>query len=305
MKYPISREFGLYRRLYPPVYRSTLGPINFVLAHMRAKLPSGISVVKHAVPVPDGGSVHALLYSPEHIGAKAPCLIYFHGGGFVMEPGPSHYELCAQYALRAGCKVLFVLYSMAPANVFPTQVNECFASCLWAVNNAASLGVDPSRTAVCGDSAGGCLAAAVCLMLRDRAAWKPCLQLLVYPVTDRRMQTESMRVYIDTPMWNARLNAKMWRWYMPQGVCADAAYASPMEAASFAGLPDAYIETAQFDPLHDEAVDYAVALQNAGVNVELNQTCATMHGFDAVLSSPTVRSCVDRRVAALKAAFLK
>ncbi|MDD3921750.1 MAG: alpha/beta hydrolase [Eubacteriales bacterium] len=303
MKYPIKKEFGLCAHFHPPVCKALLPLINYVLSLLPKKKQSGITESKLHIPSEAGRSVDALLLTPDGIGDNAPCLVYYHGGGFVMEAAPSHYALMTEYAKGARCKVLFVRYRLAPKYAFPVPVLDCFSAYQWVLQNADALGVDPGRIAVGGDSAGGCLAAAICLMARDRGVPLPCFQMLIYPLLDRRMQTASMRLYPDTPMWNARLNEKMWQWYLPEQTTLDVAYASPAEAATLAGLPDAYLETAEFDCLRDEGIAYADALQNAGCAVERNDTSGTMHGFDGVLHSPTVRACIEQRIGALQRAF--
>ena len=165
------------------------------------------------------------------------------------------------------------------------------------------LSIDPARVAVAGDSAGGALAAAVCQMARDRGSSLPCAQLLIYPVTDRRMDYPSCRAYTDTPMWNARLSKKMWQGYVQDPAAPHMAYASPMEADTFEGLPPAYVETAEFDCLHDEGVAYALALQGAGVDVTLSETEGTMHGFDIAMKAPTTQAAIAARLAYLDKVF--
>lgn len=303
MKYPIKREFGLYAHFHPPVYKALLPLINFALTRMPKKRQPGIIESKLRIESEAGGCVDALLLTPEGIGGTAPCLVYCHGGGFVMEAAPSHYALAAEYARGVRCKVLFVKYRLAPGYAFPVPVLDCFSAYQWTLQNAAALGIHPHRIAVGGDSAGGCLAAALCLMARDKGVGLPCFQMLIYPVLDKRMQTASMRRFSDTPMWNARLNEKMWRWYLPDKSKSGAAYASPAEADTLAGLPDVYIETTEFDCLRDEGIAYAGALQSAGCAVEHNDTSGTMHGFDGVQNSAIVRACVRRRIDALQRAF--
>lgn len=303
MKYPIKQEFGLYAHFHPPVCGALLPLINVALALLPKEKLTGVTESKLHIPSEAGGSISALLLTPDGVGDNAPCLVYCHGGGFVMEAAPSHYALMAEYAKGARCKVLFVRYRLAPKHAFPAPVLDCFSAYQWVRRNADALGVDPARIAVGGDSAGGCLAAALCLMARDKSVPLPCFQMLIYPVLDRRMQTASMQRFTDTPMWNARLNKKMWQWYLPTPPTMDIAYASPAEAATLAGLPDAYVETAEFDCLRDEGIAYAEALQRAGCAVERNDTSGTMHGFDGVLNSPTARACVERRVDALQRAF--
>ena len=124
----------------------------------------------------------------------------------------------------------------------------------------------------------------------------PLFQLLVYPVTDRRMNYDSCRKYTDTPMWNAKLSVKMWQGYVQDENAPDIAYASPMEAQSFEKLPSAYVETAEFDCLHDEGIAYANALLEAGVSVELNETRGTMHGFDIVQNAETTKAALAARI---------
>ena len=303
MKYPIKQEFGLYAHFHPPVCGALLPLINVALALLPKKKQSGITESKLHILSEAGGRISALLLTPDGVGDNAPCLVYFHGGGFVMEAAPSHYALMAEYAVGARCKVLFVRYRLAPKHAFPVPMQDCFSAYQWVRQNADALGVNPARIAVGGDSAGGCLAAAICLMAQDKGVPLPSFQMLIYPVLDRRMQTASMQRFTDTPMWNMRLNEKMWQWYLPEQTTLDIAYASPAEAATLAGLPDTYLETAEFDCLRDEGVAYANALQSVGCTVEWNDTSGTMHGFDGVLNSPTVRACVKRRVGALQRAF--
>ncbi len=214
-----------------------------------------------------------------------------------------HYALVRQYSLKVCCVVVFVQYRLAPENPFPKPVEDCFAAFNWAVENANELSADKNKIAVGGDSAGGSLAAAVCLMARERGANMPIFQLLVYPVTDRRMQTESYKKYTDTPMWNSKLSAIMWRGYIQDENAPNIEYASPAEATDFKNLPCAYVETAEFDCLHDEGVAYAKKLREFGVDVELNETQGTMHGFDIAKKAKTTRKAVEARTAFMKARF--
>jgi acetyl esterase/lipase len=169
--------------------------------------------------------------------------------------------------------------------------------------HAQSLGIDPNRIAVGGDSAGGNLAAVTALMARDRKAVQPMFQLLIYPVTDRRMATESSKAYRDAPVWNAALSEKMWAYYLPVLPAEHIEYASPMEAPDLTGLPDAYLEVAEFDSLRDEGLNYAAALEAAGVKVTRHETRGTPHGFEFVMSAPLTLRTVLHRAEILKAAF--
>ena len=244
-----------------------------------------------------------LLFEPRGIVENSPCLVYYHGGGFFFGAAWYHYKIAKRYALEVGCKLAFVQYRLAPKNPHPTPSEDCYAALKWTFENSSRLGIDKNRIAVGGDSAGGALAAAVCQMARDRGTDMPCFQLLVYPVTDRRMDTESNRKFIDTPMWNSTLSAMMWQGYVQDENLSNIAYASPMEANSFAGLPDAYVETAEFDCLRDEGIAYADALKAAGVDVVLNETKGTMHGFDAATGATVSKNAVARRIQYMKKMF--
>ncbi|MBQ9993780.1 MAG: alpha/beta hydrolase [Clostridia bacterium] len=307
MKYPINKEFSPYSHFAPPIQNSKIA--GWMGSLMKA--PRWIwrdhefMAKRHLIKSYDNADVEILLFTPYGIEEPAPCLVYYHGGGFFFGGAGYHYKLAKQYALNTPCKVAFVQYRLAPKHPHPTPAEDSYAALKWVFENADTLGIDKSKIAVGGDSAGGALAAAVCQMARDRKTDAPCFQLLIYPVTDRRMQTESCRKYIDTPMWNSKLSVKMWQGYIQSEDVPDIAYASPMEAASFGDLPRAYIETAEFDCLHDEAVSYAEALRSAGVSVERNETKGTMHGFDIVEKAPMVKKAIAERIRYMQMQFFK
>jgi acetyl esterase/lipase len=140
-------------------------------------------------------------------------------------------------------------------------------------------------------------------MARDRKYRKPKGLLLVYPVTDRRMQTLSMQNFTDTPVWDAKLSKMMWQCYLGGKVPSPVEYASPAEAKSLKNFPPTYMEVAEFDCLHDEDIAYAERLKRDGVNVTLYNTSGTPHGFDAVSDSRITKKSIKIRVIQLKTAF--
>ena len=304
-KYPISKEFSPYSHFAPPIRNAKMAGVTGSLMKPPRWIwhDSEVSVQRALVKSYDGAEVEVLIFEPHGVEEPAPCLVYYHGGGFFFGGAAYHYRLAKQYALETPCKVLFVQYRLAPNNPHPTPAEDCYAALRWTFENAAGLDVNKTQIAVGGDSAGGALAAAVSQMARDRGTDMPLFQLLVYPVTDRRMQTESCKRYTDTPMWNAELSEKMWRGYLQKENAANIAYASPMEADSFCGLPSAYVETAEFDCLHDEGIAYAEALQAAGVDVEINETKGTMHGYDIVERAPKTKAAVDQRIRYMQSLF--
>lgn len=240
------------------------------------------------------------LYRPRNRKGNAPCLVYFHGGGFATRTAPQHYRLVQVYAEEVGCAAVLVDYVPCP---FPGPAEDCFLAYRWIVEHARRLKLDPTRIAVGGDSAGGCLAAACCLMARDRRIPMPCFQMLVYPVTDHTMGTRSMAAFTDTPMWNSEKNQAMWQRYLSYPYPAPVEYASPMQAQSLAGLPDAYVETAEFDCLRDEGAAYAMRLQKSGSAIELYMSKGTVHGFEFKWKAQPTQLAIDRRVDALRRAL--
>lgn len=303
-KYDIHDDFKKFTKLKSPMYPLLLPLVNgmcsLIFAHKQ--IPAGVKESKVAIAGYQGKSVALTIYEPEGLEKDAPCLIYFHGGAFILKAAPQHKVAACAYALQASCKVIFVDYHLAPRHPFPAGVEDCYAAFLWACKTSDQLGIDKNRIAVAGDSAGGAIAAAVCLMARDRKAPKICFQMLIYPVTDVRQTTDSMKAYIDTPIWDAKQNAKMWKLYLKNGVNEHPEYASPM-AATHAHLPAAYVEVAQYDCLHDEGIAYAQALKQSGVQVELYETKQTVHGFEIAEKSDIVIRSIARRAQALQKAF--
>ena len=303
-KYPIHPDFEKWENMNPPLNRAIVPVLQQLigLLFMRERSTEELTVERKSVPVGNGDTIRALWYCPKNAGEAAPCLVYYHGGGFVFPASPHHYCLAKEYAQRAGCKVLFVDYRLAPKYPFPIAPEDCYAAYCWVIAHARELSIDPARIAVAGDSAGGQLATVVCLMARDRGQVMPCGQMLIYPAAGN-VETESVKKYIDTPMCNSRDMEKYNKFYRPDPSVGNNFYASPIEAESLEGLPPAYIETAEFDCLRDGGILYAERLRQFGVSAKLYNTKGTMHGFDIVLDSQIVRECVDKRIAFLRQEF--
>ena len=215
------------------------------------------------IPTPDT-TLDARLYLPT---GEVPTglLVYFHGGGWAASDIETHDALCTDLCSVSGVRVLSVAYRLAPEFRFPLPLDDCWHATLWAAQNATELGADPTRLAVGGDSAGGNLAAAVTLRAREAGAPKLAAQLLIYPATELSRT--------DTPsyQWDTRaygLTAEAMRafigLYLKTPEDALHPYASPLLAQSLSGLPPALILTAEYDPLRDDGILYAEALEKAG-----------------------------------------
>lgn len=276
---------------YNEAYRLLRPPIKGVSKYIRKIKASG------------GGKMKVIVYEPDGMKKDAPCLIYYHGGAFILKEDSSSHKLAQYYALSVPCKVIIVDYRLAMDYPYPTPVKDCYRALQWVEHNADALGIDRKRIAVIGDNAGGSLAAAVALLARDLSGPKICFQMLISPVTDCRMTTWSMRQFVDSPRWNSNLNRQMWKYYLRKGDCGRPEYASPLQAASLADLPPAYVETQEIDCLRDEGNAYADRLCQAGVPVELNEIRGTFNSYDVFDKNTLVRLSLKRRCMVLKKAF--
>ena len=306
--YPIHPDFAPLAKLNPPLNRTILPVMQKSMGALWSmeKSGDGVIVTKVEIPLDQKHSMRALLYSPEGCSGTLPCLIYYHGGGFVFNAAPYHFLNAREYCRGAKCRVLFVDYRLAPAHIFPTAVDDAFAAYRWAQMNCEDLGIDFNRIAVGGDSAGGNLAAAVCFMAKNYGAALPCAQLLMYPAVGSREVTGSVEEFTDTPMCNSRDMAKYSQFYNPHKEelsPEERIYSAPGEAESLAGLPPAYVETVEFDCLRDEGILYAKRLEEEGIYVTLHETKGTIHGYDFMSKSPIVQDSLQRRIAFLRRIF--
>jgi acetyl esterase/lipase len=246
----------------------------------------------------------------ERASRSAQALVDFHGGGFFFSYAALHLAAAERYAVEGRCRVFFPDYRLSIGHPFPAAFDDCYATLAWVHGNADDLGVDPQRVALIGDSAGGALAAGVAQKAVDRSENPICAQILVYPVTDHETRTESARRFSDTPFWKTASNRSMWKVYLRDsdhgrsgGKAPAPTYAAPLHRESFAGLPPAWIEVAEFDPLLDEGRQYAGALEAAGVPVELRLAKGAIHGYDLVEGSPTALAMFEERMAAIQRYF--
>ena len=227
------------------------------------------------------GEVPLRLYRPAGTSGseRLPVLVYFHGGGWTIGDLDTHDVLCRQLAQASGAAVVSVDYRLGPEQRFPAAVDDCVAATRWVREQARDLALDASRLAVGGDSAGGNLAAVVCLVLREAGEPLPAFQLLIYPATDMRAVAPS-----HTSNGQGYLLTRDSIAYYRGHYLAEAAQwtdwrASPLLASDHRGLPPALVLTAGFDPLRDEGLQYANALSAAGVPAQYVCFERQIHGF--------------------------
>ena len=280
----------------------------------RASARYEATVIGHDPPIPmarvepveipgPGGPLAARFYLPHGLpaGTAPPLLVYYHGGGWVIGDLDTHDGVCRFLAAYAGVAVLSVDYRLAPEHPFPAPVEDAWAAFAWAAANAESLGADPSRIAVGGDSAGGNLSAVVSILAREGGGAKPAMQLLIYPVTDSAETPRSRHVYAEG-FFLTRADMELFEAaYLPPGTDADDPRISVFKAPDLRNLPRAYVTTAGFDPLRDEGEAYALRMREAGVEVAVRRHPSLVHSFANLTPvSRTSRAAMHEAAGALR-----
>ncbi|MDT7630821.1 MAG: hypothetical protein QOI50_2751 [Pseudonocardiales bacterium] len=251
------------------------------------------------------GGIKTRIYWPVSDPSDLPVVVFYHGGGWVIGDLDSHDATARAIAGGVGAVVVAVDYRLAPEHPYPAAVDDAFAALKWVSEHAAELGADPSRLAVAGDSAGGNLAAVVSQLARDAGGPPVKFQLLWYPATTLDFALPSMTENADAPVLTAADTFAFLELYL-KGHDADArpATLAPANAESLAGLPPAYIATAQYDPIRDDGVRYAELLRAAGVPVELHNAETLVHGYVSFgIAVPAAAEADAKAIAAVKAAL--
>ena len=263
----------------PPVYELSPAAARQQMVDGSAALgdPEPIHRIRNeSIPVPDG-SIAIRIYHPS--GQNLPVVVYFHGGGWVMGSIETHDGYCRLLANAARAIVVSVDYRLAPEHKFPTAAEDAYTATCWASEQAEAIGGRSGPVVVAGDSAGGNLAAVVALMARDRLGPSIGGQILIYPITDCDLNTESYRAYSEGYFLTRPAMEWFWDQYCLPDTDRQQAYLSPLRSENLSDLPPGLIVTAEYDPLRDEAEAYADRLRQAGVEVELSRYAGMIHGF--------------------------
>lgn len=286
---------GVRRELPRPLARVVLGPVG-----------RDVGIDDLSVPVGDGVRLRVRLYRRHGVQGPAPLVINFHGGGFVYGNLTASDWLCGNLAGRLPVTVASVDYRLAPENPAPGPFSDCWRATRWLVDHADRLGCDPAQVSVMGESAGGNLAALVALAARDRRredpSWPALVrQLLLYPITDLTLASPSIDELPDAPMLQRRSLDWFGRRYVPQGRpdSLDPAdpWVSPLHAPDKTDLPRTLVVAAGQDPLRDDALRYADALEADGVEVRRVVYPEAIHGFASIpLFEPAARAALDEVV---------
>lgn len=251
-------------------------------------------------PSADGAEICAWVIEPAGEGRALPGLLLIHGGAFCLPLMTSTLALACAYVRRLPMRVFLPDYRLTPEFAGLTLLEDCRG--LWRAmrDHSGDWLLDPDRLLVLGESAGGALAAGLCLCLRDRGEPLPRGQLLIYPALDDRPERYASYTRYPEACWTPRANAAMWRAFLREGEERALPWLVPMRCGQLRGLPPAYVEPQEIDVLCDEAVAYAEALRAAGVPTELRLIPGSFHCFDGELSSPLVRRVLEQRIAAMR-----
>jgi acetyl esterase len=241
--------------------------------------PADVASVSERSIAGPAGPIRLRIYRPKGQG-PFPLMVFFHGSGFVLCSLDTHDGMCRNLAAGVGCVVVSVDYRLAPEHKFPAGPDDCLAATRWAALNAATFDADPLRVMVAGDSAGGNMAAVTALRVCKEGGPFLSGQMLLYPVTDYHTpgtpsyeeNADGYGLTRDTMKW-------FWAHYLNDATEAAHPHASPLRAEELGGLPSAYVLSAEYDPLRDEAERYGERLRAAGVPVEITRRAGMNHGF--------------------------
>lgn len=299
--YDIDEELcGISKRIPYNLLLIKTAAIYLRLAGKLQKIPDDLKVRKFTVEGFQNLPVPLALIESADSPEILPAMLYIHGGAFSYPASLYHKELAYQYAREIPCRVIFPDYHLLPRYPYPAAFLDNLAVYRWMTAHASKLGIDETRIIIAGDSAGAAIAACIVNSYQKERLTAPCGQMLVYPATDASLSSGSMKKYVDTPLWNAANNRKMWRYYLNGASERERKEASPMDHELPEGFPKTYIETAEYDCLHDEGIAYADKLKLTGARVVVNETKGTFHGYDSCLDAGISRININRRISFIR-----
>lgn len=271
----------------------------------RPRIPETVRVRDLQTSTPFGPPVRLRLYEPRAAAAPMPAMLWLHGGAFAYGFPEIDDDLCLRLASDAGFLIAAPEYRLSPEHPFPAGFDDAYNSLIWLANQSDLLGINRDHLVVGGSSAGGALAAGVCQRARDEGGPAIRQQILACPVIDDRLITKSMQEFDNSPIFNWYEANLMWERYLGKDRKNPPKYAAPGRELSLKNLPPAYVLTADFDPLRDEGINYAVRLIEDGNLVELHHLPGTFHSFDSIVPTAGVSQRVyqDYLAALLRSYF--
>ena len=267
-----------------PLY--TLSPIearNFLLTVQEENPVQKIDVqiTDKRIELNDAEDVEIRIIKPKNAKDTLPAILYIHGGGWIMGDKTTHDTLIRKLCVSANSAVIFPSYNPSPEAHYPEALNQIYGVLKYLHKNAQKFNINPDRIPNAGDSAGGNMAAAICLMSKRENTPMPVIQALFYPVTNADMDTKSYELFKDGPWLTKKAMEWFWDAYAPDKKGRDSVFISPLKAEidDLKGLPPALVITVENDVLRDEGEAYARKLEQAGVKVISARINGTIHDF--------------------------
>lgn len=281
-----------------PVTRVALDEMFSALASELVPIDGVVTEARTVPTIGDAPDVQVRVYRPTDAPGRLPGLLWIHGGGYVLGSAEQDDMIAQHFAVTVGCVVVAVDYRLAPEHPFPSPLEDCYTALEWLSVRCDELGVDPSRIALGGASAGGGLAAALALLVRDRGELDVVFQLLIYPMIDDRNVDQAGGDVPETFVWTRENNLMGWEAYLGslRGRDDVPPHAAAFRAKDLTGLPPAYIPVGDLDLFLDENTEYAQRLLDAGVPTELHIYPGAYHGFDGFAPDASIsqRFTTDR-----------
>jgi acetyl esterase/lipase len=278
---------------------STLSQVRADRESLTPPAPLSDSVSRADIFVPGSGAgpdIRLRLHRPVDAQQALPCMFWVHGGGYVLGSPEQDDLRFDRWCQRFGFVAVVVQYRLAPEHPYPAAIDDCYAGLRWVKQHGAQVGIDTRRVGIGGPSGGGGLAAALALVVRDRAELEIDYQLLMYPMIDDTCSSVTARW--EVPVWDPASNRFGWSAYLGDlfGTSEVPAHAAPARASDLSGLPPTYIMVGSLDGFADEDIDYAMRLNQAGVCVEMHVYPGAPHGFDLLAPGAAVSKRARRDV---------
>lgn len=307
---PVHPELRQRAEFFPhiPFNRWNVGLFQWLTRlQPKAKAPNGLQAEQINIPSEDGKhKIRLRIYKPKTMMPTTPVLLWIHGGGMVIGSPQQNDRLMFQIVRELGIMVVSVDYRLAPNHPFPIPLDDCYSALKWVYTQAETLGIDPNRIAIGGESAGGGLAASLVQRVHDQGEIHPVFQLLIYPMLDDRSALRTDVPHVEWLTWTQKNNQFGWESYLGQACGSDnqPLYAVPARREDLTGFPPTWIGIGTLDLFHDEAVAYAKKLQRCGVACELVVITGAFHGFDQFDHNlPVVQEFRQSQIAALRKCF--
>lgn len=305
-----AAELVAYLSQGPALYALPLADVRKAVDGAQAGVPMP-DVDEAWVTVPaEVGDVRVLIIKPRGAEAQLPVVLYMHGGGWILGSALSHGRLAGELAVAADAAVAFIDYALAPEARYPVQLEQCYAVARWVTEQGESHGLDPSRIAVAGDSAGGNMATVLCIMAKQRGDVNFVQQSMYYPMTDAltNEDSESYRLFKDGPYGTAETMEWFWSTYLPEQELRVESTVSPLRATldELKGLPPALVIVEENDILRDQGEAYASKLRDADVPTACVRFNGTMHDFmmlAALRDTETTRAAMNLAASTFRRAF--